>query len=53
MNDCEETRAIYGGFPLERAELTYTAGGADNTKRAGEIIAIGLKGERNGFLAGF
>jgi DNA adenine methylase len=52
MNDCEETRSIYGGFPLERVELTYTAGGSDKVKRAGEIIAIGLKESRNGLLSG-
>jgi DNA adenine methylase len=52
MNDCEETRAIYGRFPLERAELTYSAGGSEKLKHASEIIAIGLKGERNGLLNG-
>jgi hypothetical protein len=37
---------------LERVEVDYTAGGPDKVKLAGEIIVIGLKGERNGFLNG-
>jgi DNA adenine methylase len=44
MNDCSETQEIYGGFDQERVELSYTAGGADNVKRAGEIIVSRLTG---------
>lgn len=43
MNDCPETRAIYGGLGrLEAVELTYTAGGGRAPKRAGEIIVSRL-----------
>ncbi len=41
MSDSRETREIYGGFELERVELTYTAAGSGQRKRAGEIIVTG------------
>ena len=41
MNDCKETRAIYreAGGQIDRAELTYSAGGGSGAKSAAEIIA--------------
>lgn len=42
INDCAETRAIYGGFQSESAELTYTAAGGDRSvKAARELIVRG------------
>jgi len=39
MNDCPETRAIYGGLGrLQSVELSYQAGGAGKTTRAREIV---------------
>lgn len=38
LNDLPETRRIYRRFKIERAELSYSAGGADNMKPAREII---------------
>lgn len=47
MNDSRETRAIYGSIgKVQRVELTYTAGGADKARRAGEIIVVGPTGLR-------
>jgi DNA adenine methylase len=45
MNDCEETREIYGGFQTESVDLSYTAGGRGKTKKAGEIIVTGGGGK--------
>lgn len=43
MNDCEETRAIYGSLGrVESVELTYTASGGKGGKRAREMIICRL-----------
>lgn len=47
MNDSRETRAIYGSIgKVQRAELTYTAGGRAKARRAVEIIVVGPTGLR-------
>jgi DNA adenine methylase len=38
LNDLPETRRIYRRFKIERADLTYSAGGADKIKAAREVI---------------
>lgn len=52
MSDCEETRAIYGRFPITSVELSYTAGGSDKTKRVREIIVTGRNASWNDLLGG-
>jgi hypothetical protein len=52
MSDCEETRAIYGRFPITSVELSYTAGGSDKTKRVHEIIVTSHDAARNDLLGG-
>jgi hypothetical protein len=52
MSDCAETRAIYGRFPITSVELSYTAGGSNNTKRVREIIVTGHNASRSDLLGG-
>ncbi|MFT4097119.1 MAG: DNA adenine methylase [Rhodoblastus sp.] len=41
MSDTPEARAIYGGFAVETADLTYSVRGGDRTTAAREIIVTG------------
>lgn len=41
MNDTREARAIYGGFRIETADLSYSVSGGAATKAAREIIVSG------------
>jgi DNA adenine methylase len=41
MNDTPEARAIYGGFKVETAALSYALAGAGRSKRVREIIVTG------------
>jgi DNA adenine methylase len=52
MNDCEDTRAIYGRFPLTSVELSYMAGGSDKSKRVREIIVTGHNATRSDLFGG-
>lgn len=41
INDCPETRALFGHFQIETAELSYTAAGAGSAVAARELIVMG------------
>ncbi len=41
MSDTAEARAIYGGFAVETADLSYSLAGSDKTRAAREIIVTG------------
>lgn len=41
LNDRPETREIFAGFEFEAVETTYSAGGMDKAKRAGELLISG------------
>jgi len=45
MSDRPETREIYGGFDIETADLSYTAGGSRAVRPAREIIVSRLTAE--------
>lgn len=44
MNDTKEVRAIYRGFQIETADLSYSLAGGDRRRAAREIIVIGGTG---------
>jgi DNA adenine methylase len=41
VSDVPELRDTFGRFHLDTADVTYTAGGADNVRRLGELIITG------------
>ena len=41
MNDTKEARAIYGGFDVETADLSYSLAGGDQRRAAREMIVSG------------
>jgi DNA adenine methylase len=41
LNDTPDTRALYAGFAIESADLSYSLPGAGASKRAREIIVTG------------
>lgn len=44
LNDCAETRGLYGGWDVRELGVTYSVGGkgADRKKRNGEVVIIKL-----------